>query len=137
VFAPADKVNWPGGSPSPVQACAWSSLLALTTGKNPNYVAWADRECSRLSASNQTAARQRLRAIAQSLDLDAAPPKGWHPVIAGLLPDQVPAALRPDPSIDTRCLDSTVCPLSAGPDDKHMPHLRPAKRLPRQPLRAV
>ncbi len=95
----------PGLAPNQVEACAWWTLLSLTTGHNPDYDAQAARQCGDLAESDRTAAEARLRAIAASINPDAAPPPGWTPKIASAPP---PPSVK---SVKRECLDSTVCPL--------------------------
>ena len=67
LFDPASNPGTTGVQRSPVQACAWWMLLALTTSENPNYVAFALHHCSPLSSADRASARRRLEEIVAEL----------------------------------------------------------------------
>lgn len=110
---------------NPVQSCAWL-MFRFVLSRDPNDEDVAVSACNRLSEGAHAAAFIRAGHLARELSADPgdAPGDDWQP--ANLPWDQ----RLPERPTDTRCLTSTVAPLTATPDTTTPP---PPKGCPGNP----
>ncbi len=65
--------------PDQVQSCAWAYLIYVATDRDPKVEPGFQRHCRPLDKAAFRRAFDRMKAIVDSIDDLAKPPKTWHP----------------------------------------------------------